>query len=328
MTLDDFITKYLGKQVEYHSYGAGALYQCVDLVNQYIKEVLELTPIIGTNAKDVPEKASKKEFIWIPNTLEGVPLKGDIVVWNGNVGGGAGHIAIFTEGTTKSFKSFDQNWSALRCKIEGHYYSNVRGWLRPIKLPTTPMFSTSDKLPEYFYKISEFIRGKELYGLEVEDAFDTILDKANTAIAIRDTEIGELKKKLDSKNEALKTAGDTLNQTVKAKDKEILTLSKNLKIADDLIDELEEKIAKNESYEPVEGSGTVDVPPIINLKPTMQKEFFKSKTLWVNVVAFIAMAIQGFTGKEVIGLETQGLILSGINLVLRLVTREEIIWRK
>jgi hypothetical protein len=47
MTLDEFKNKYLGKQVEFHSYGTGAKNQCVDLVNQYIVEVLGLTPIIG-----------------------------------------------------------------------------------------------------------------------------------------------------------------------------------------------------------------------------------------------------------------------------------------
>lgn len=133
MTLQEFQNKYLGKQVEFHSFGGGALNQCVDLVNQYIKEVLGLTPIIGTNAKDFGTKYNKNEFTWIANTTEAIIEAYDIPVWNGNVGGGAGHIAIATKkGTQNSFSSLDQNWSkAERVTLEQHNYNNVIGWLRP-----------------------------------------------------------------------------------------------------------------------------------------------------------------------------------------------------
>lgn len=132
MSLQAFIDKYLGKQVEFHSYGTGAQNQCIDLSNQYIKEVLDLTPIIGTNAKDVGSKFNKDQFDWIVNTPEAIIQRGDIPVWNGNVGGGAGHIAIALEGGIDSFKSLDQNWSQVeRVTLENHNYNNVIGWLRP-----------------------------------------------------------------------------------------------------------------------------------------------------------------------------------------------------
>ncbi len=132
MTLQEFQNKYLGKQVEFHSYGSGAQNQCIDLSNQYIKEVLGLTPIIGTNAKDVGSKFNKDQFDWIVNTPEAIIQRGDIPVWNGNVGGGAGHIAIALEGGINSFKSLDQNWSQVeRVTLENHNYNNVIGWLRP-----------------------------------------------------------------------------------------------------------------------------------------------------------------------------------------------------
>jgi hypothetical protein len=97
MSLTDFKNKYLGKQVEYHSFGSGAYNQCVDLANQYIKD-LGLTPIIGTNAKDFKDKYLPDEFDWIVNTPEAIIRAGDIPVWNGRVGGGVGHIAIALEG--------------------------------------------------------------------------------------------------------------------------------------------------------------------------------------------------------------------------------------
>ena|SRR3990167_752103 len=132
MTLQEFKNKYLGKQVEYHSFGSGAMFQCVDSVNQYIVEVLGLTPIIGTNAKDFPTKYNRNEFDWIVNTPDAIIDTGDIPVWNGNVGGGAGHIAIcLQKGTLDSFTSLDQNWSQKeRVTGETHNYINVIGWLR------------------------------------------------------------------------------------------------------------------------------------------------------------------------------------------------------
>ena len=134
MTLQEFKNKYLGKQVEYHSFGTGAKFQCVDLSNQYIVEVLGLTPIIGTNAKDVKDRFNKDQFEWIVNTPEAIIETGDIPIWNGNVGGGAGHIAIALEkGTVGKFTSLDQNWSQKeRVTVENHTYKNVSGWLRPI----------------------------------------------------------------------------------------------------------------------------------------------------------------------------------------------------
>lgn len=131
MTLNTFITKYNGKKVEYHSYSSGALYQCVDLANQYITEVLGLPAIIGTNAQDFPTKRGQN-YDWILNTPTGVPSPGDLVIFKSpdNVG----HISIFIEGDANSFKSFDQNYpSGSPSKIVTHNYNNVIGWMHPRK---------------------------------------------------------------------------------------------------------------------------------------------------------------------------------------------------
>jgi len=130
MTLDTFITKYNGKKVEYHSYSSGALYQCTDLANQYIVEVLNLTPIIGTNAQDFPTKRGN-EFNWIINTPDALPTKGALMIFKST--DGVGHISIFVEGNLNLFRSFDQNYpTGSPCKIVQHNYRNVFGWLTPI----------------------------------------------------------------------------------------------------------------------------------------------------------------------------------------------------
>lgn len=58
-----------------------------------------------------------------------------------------------------------------------------------------------------------------------------------------------------------------------------------------------------------------------------QKDFWKSKTFWVNLIAIIVFVIQMLWIKDfAIPVEIQGAILAVINFVLRLVTKEEIIW--
>lgn len=108
---------------------ANAQYQCVDLANAYIRDVLNLPIIEWTNAQDFPKKAGDN-YEYIENTPEGVPEEGDLVIFSSP--DGVGHISIFIEGTTGSFRSFDQNYpTESPCHVQGHYYKNVIGWLHP-----------------------------------------------------------------------------------------------------------------------------------------------------------------------------------------------------
>lgn len=150
MTLEELKNKLLGKRIEFHSYGAGAYNQCVDLVNYYINTVLDTstkdyTEIIGTNAKDFNTKYDPEDFEWIVNTPDAVVQRGDIVVWNGRVGGGVGHVAIALSGDVNSFQSLDQNWSQVeRVTLETHNYTNVSGWLRPKNVVQTVTISQKE----------------------------------------------------------------------------------------------------------------------------------------------------------------------------------------
>jgi hypothetical protein len=56
------------------------------------------------------------------------------------------------------------------------------------------------------------------------------------------------------------------------------------------------------------------------------KKWYLSKTLWVNVISLIAIIAQLVTGKEIISKEAQGLFLTGINIILRIVTKHELIF--
>ena len=52
-----------------------------------------------------------------------------------------------------------------------------------------------------------------------------------------------------------------------------------------------------------------------------KKEWWKSKTLWINLIAMVVLIIQAFTG-FIILLEEQAAIIIIINLILRAITGE------
>jgi hypothetical protein len=286
MTLIEFKNKYLGKQVEYHSFGTGALNQCIDLTNQYTVEVLGLTPIIGTNAKDVKDKFNPEEFEWIVNTTDAIIKKGDIPVWNGRVGGGAGHIAIALEdGNQTNFVSLDQNWSQKeRVTIENHNYTNVSGWLRPKK--QAGEVNTDVQKNVQFDRITSFLNSISILPTDrSEDYLDNDklvegvknLDAENKRKAEEITklteqlnqvhiEAGELKSEISDRQNAINTLNlkiSDLNQAMEADAVEdhdmgvkILNLEKQLAEKDrEIADLKEEKAAPIEPvidhYEPI-----------------------------------------------------------------------------
>lgn len=57
----------------------------------------------------------------------------------------------------------------------------------------------------------------------------------------------------------------------------------------------------------------------------MQKKWYLSKTIWANLIALAALGIQTQTG-FVVTAELQTGLLVLINLGLRVVTKEEIVW--
>lgn len=136
LTFDQFIAKYDGKYIDFDGkYG----YQCVDLMRQYLKEVLGMSAYTAvppvTGAKDIYSKANDKYFDKIPNGKLNFPLRGDIVVWHPYLGviGWAGHVAVNITGAQMNLISFDQNFKITACHRQLHDYKGVTGWLRPRK---------------------------------------------------------------------------------------------------------------------------------------------------------------------------------------------------
>jgi len=57
-----------------------------------------------------------------------------------------------------------------------------------------------------------------------------------------------------------------------------------------------------------------------------KKPFYISKTLWVNVLAIAGLIIESYTG-HILSPEMQAMVLGAVNILLRLITKEEIVWK-
>lgn len=142
MTVDEFVSKWLGQKADWDGAYAG---QCVDLFRYYCHEVLKIIQPAGVyGAANFwmdfdSDPVLVQNFTRIPKNQALAPQKGDVMIWNWNAGGGFGHISIFLEGDNVSFTSFDQNWPTLsKCTKTVHNYNNVYGWLRPKAIQPTP----------------------------------------------------------------------------------------------------------------------------------------------------------------------------------------------
>jgi hypothetical protein len=127
--IDAFFKKYDGVCVDFDGeYGD----QCMDLAEYYNREVVG-APQIGGDAIDAWTYYSDKFYYQIENGPGDVPQLGDLIIWSGDYGNGAGHIAICHDADETSFTSFDQNWPTDSCSHFQHHenYDGVIGWLRP-----------------------------------------------------------------------------------------------------------------------------------------------------------------------------------------------------
>jgi CHAP domain/Stigma-specific protein, Stig1 len=124
-----YFAKYDGVCVDFDGeYGD----QCMDLAEYYNRDVVG-APQIGGDAIDAWTYYSDRFYLQIENGPGDVPELGDLVIWSGDYGNGAGHIAVCHDADLTSFTSFDQNWpSDSCCHFQFHEsYQGVIGWLRP-----------------------------------------------------------------------------------------------------------------------------------------------------------------------------------------------------
>ena len=108
-----------------------------DLVNFYWN-YLTGGQLYGLYAKDIPFNNNFSGLATVyKNTPKFLPKKGDIVVWNGSYGQGAGHVAIVHSANLNTFVSLDQNWGGGGAKktevaqFITHTYDNPMYFIRP-----------------------------------------------------------------------------------------------------------------------------------------------------------------------------------------------------
>ena len=155
--LSRFITKWNNQKIDFDgAYG----HQCFDLVNQYRYEVTGLNPTTTLldyayqifhepNRFFNPETRYERIFNDY-NDINQIPQNGDIIVWNENMGAGAGHVAIVTDAQPSNFEVLEQNagngdgqGDDDRTKLSRYAdYRNVSGWLRILSPIEEPIFKT------------------------------------------------------------------------------------------------------------------------------------------------------------------------------------------
>lgn len=232
MTLEEFIKKYDGKTVGYPE--GSYVGECLSLVKWYIKECFGINPPpSGSNSaygywSNFPSPLGDV-FEKVANTPTGVPNAGDIIIWNTNTGGGYGHIAVFLEGDTNRFTSFDQNYYGRHAHKQNHNYTNVVGWLKPKKDTQKDFQWLRQMFIEYnavdVYKPEGEIRGK------VQEVFDGF------------KKYNELTKKVESLEKDLAGAKGEA-----AENEERLRISeRSLSEVRKEIDELEEKVSRRDT---------------------------------------------------------------------------------
>jgi cell wall-associated NlpC family hydrolase len=141
--VDSFVNKWNGKGTDFDgAYG----YQCVDLMRQFLKDVLGISSALPTSKADnysaysIFANANDSRFTKIYNSPSVFPQKGDIIFFNKTSGNQSGHVAIFLSNDgSNAFTSFDQNASGkldVPRKVPHKYtadggFGAVAGWLHP-----------------------------------------------------------------------------------------------------------------------------------------------------------------------------------------------------
>lgn len=258
MNLDEFINKYIGKKIDFDGYYGG---QCVDLYRQYVKEVLDYpqSPGVG-GAAEIWDSASPQYYDFITNTPEGIPSKGDIVIWNRRVGGGFGHVDVFVSSQDiNNFTGFDQNWPTLDvCTLTKHNYSNVIGWLHPKENMAT-MYKGLDLTNQDSMKVAVdiwddvinrklYIKLADIYARYEVDSLDQ-LDAKIAGLKSRATELG-------NENGRLQAEVDNKLEIISRREAELLATQGDVKV---LMDRLEEAAQTIEQFGKDKGTLAIQV---------------------------------------------------------------------
>jgi hypothetical protein len=257
--LNQFIDNTNGQFIEVSS--NSALYQCMDLCYLWVFALgfpkATIQNQYAYQAFANPKEITYQYFDLIPNTPDGIPQDGDIVVWKATSGNVAGHIAVaLGGGTTSKFKCFEQNSPlGTSAHVGEKSYTNVLGWLRP------KIQESSVTEPNWFKTLQQ----EAGLSLEREGEFRTFWDKAkrydddvrslqeqiksaNEALADRALEVSLLTEKNQKLSDAKTEAEEQLNKTRGDRDKAIWDKDKAEALNKTLLEENDTLNAKIEAF--------------------------------------------------------------------------------
>ena len=147
----DYMSKLKGKAWDFDlAFGA----QCVDLANYYWN-YLTGGRLAGYYAKDIPTANNFNGLATVhKNTPNFLPQKGDIVVFHGGYGGGAGHVEIVWSANLNTFVGLSQNWYGGAqnnppevAQLITHTYDNPMYFIRPhYKATASKVSKAKDKV--------------------------------------------------------------------------------------------------------------------------------------------------------------------------------------
>lgn len=246
MTFSQFRDKWNGQPVDFDGVYPN---QCMDLMHQYVYDVLGITDktvLAAPNAYEAYTNNYPQYFDKIDNTPTGVPTNGDIVFF-GQAIGVSGHVCIFIDGDNKQFNSFDANWPIDSLPhIQNHTYKGCLGWLHPkVNEPMAVITQAEvdimrNRRDELFNQLQdETSKNNDLTKqLQDEQNSNVSLNEALTKITSQDKDYSI---QLIDNQKSLKIATDTLQATTMAlgasstSTTDILTAIDSLKVASDTI---------------------------------------------------------------------------------------------
>jgi len=248
MNLDQFIEKYKGKGVDYdHFYST----QCVDLIRQYIKEVLNQPQPRGVvGAKDFwtnyeSDPNLNQYFNKIPKTQEGIPSKGDIIVW-GSTYGKFGHIAIINWANVNQFQALSQNDPIGSLTILKNYsYNHILGWFSPKgNMDYQKMYDEARKDRDSWWNAGVKIINEILGAVTIgNDA-----NKTDYMPKRIDESIAKYHRVVKERNDA-RSERDNYAEEIKAKDIQIELLKKDISALNSDLEDCQNQVPENEDLE-------------------------------------------------------------------------------
>lgn len=256
----DFLNQYNGKFVEVVD--PSSKYQCFDLADAWLDFLgIPKDSIAHYYAYQIYTDATDRTrqfFDLIPNTPDGVPQVGDVVIFGKQVGI-AGHVCIRSngQGDANAFESFDQNWpTGSPAHLQQHNYVGVLGWLRPkinLSIPTPIMDSN-------WKQIQDYAKGKFLVNeakdvikyIEDLDAYrkseSAAKDQKQREIETLQTDNGKLSEQMDEWIKTITAEGldpqnfqSSLHELLAKKDEECKT---KIQAIQDIPPKVEEKVVE------------------------------------------------------------------------------------